>query len=459
MFHFSSFHFIDGSITAFDFATLSPVFCNIPHTNVLDMGVHLTSETSIPLFWVLIKKRVFLYQYVQGQFKQYQEIPLNDTPLVMSWYEEVLLLQFKDRVITISIHTGQQINEFKTQVKNVAQMSMKLLQTKSILVSSSPSSYSSISCTSGCLAEKYSIQLSSAVKRVCYSTPFIFVLSDTLQVYDEYDGRFIESIPLPSPFQLLCDPEFTLSELKEELYSVAVGVSNEGDVMIVDMVDSDVFVNELLDTNRVLPAFSILHRNERIKNTLIDQEESHQKAFLFFFTQLNFSEAFLHASAAKIHPYEFLPLFPDLVCGSIPSAVLLTKEIIGRNNHTMTEFIVSILKQQSSNPSSITNDCEEVKKNYEISRLKLLNYLMDWHGSHELDVIIDTAIVHLLLQYEPLRVPSFLSAPTACEEQHIQPLLTEKGLFSVLASFYIQKQEPEKALTIWKEYKLIIVII
>lgn len=415
------------------------------------MGINLDTDSKIPHFWILLKKRILLYQYIQGQLIQFNDVPLNDTPLLVSWLEDTLFLQFKDHTQSMNIHTMQLVADLKTVVKNTNQMCMKLLQTQSLLVASSPNSYSCIVREKGIHLKDWSIQLTSAVKRVCYSTPFIYILSDTLQVFDEYTGQLVDSVNLSSPLQLMCDADFSSTELKDELYSFLLGVTNDGDLVIIDLIDSDRYVTELLNRNMVLPAFAILHRNEKIKNTQMDQLECHKKAYLYFLTQLNFEDAFSHAISANIHPHEILHLFPDLVVGSLPEPVVLTKEVIGRNNHTMTDFIISCLKQQSSNPSSINATCDEVKQLYEKSRYELLAYLQNWHATHDLETMIDTAIIHLLLQYQPKLVYFFLSSPTACEESHIQPLLTERGLFSALAQFYINQQQPEKALNLWKQ--------
>lgn len=304
----------------------------------------------------------------------------------------------------------------------------------------------------------WSISLPAAVKAVCYNAPHFFFLTDTIQIIDEYSGRLVETLQSTSSFQMICDGDLTASSLKQELYGIMVGCTLEGELVIIDYIDSDDYVNTLLDQNQVLPAFSILHRNEKIHNTLIDQIECHQKAFLYFFTLLNWSEAFTHAASAHIHPNEFLQLFPDLVNQSIPAATFLTKDIIGKNTRTMADFVISLLKQQSSNPSAITATSEEVIERLESSRQQLLSYLLTWHSQYPLEVSIDTAILHLLLQYQPTQVYSFLSSPTACQEEDVQPLLTEKGMFSALAQFYIQKQQPRKALEIWKQLALCLFI-
>ena len=75
---------IDGIISAFDFNSLSPLFCEIDVQNVLDMGLNWMLWEGALQVWVLIKKRLLLYSYDHGQFRQFQTIPLNDTPLRIS---------------------------------------------------------------------------------------------------------------------------------------------------------------------------------------------------------------------------------------------------------------------------------------------------------------------------------------------------------------------------------------
>ena len=88
-------------MTAFDFATLSPVFCNINVTGILDMGVNYAEEDGVLKMWVLVKKAIHFFVYSQGQFNEYQTIALNDTPLLMEWIDDRLFLQYKDRLVAL----------------------------------------------------------------------------------------------------------------------------------------------------------------------------------------------------------------------------------------------------------------------------------------------------------------------------------------------------------------------
>ena len=81
----------------------------------------------------------------------------------------------------------------------------------------------------------------------------------------------------------------------------------------------------------------------------------------------------------------------------------------------------------------------------------MLGYLQKWRPRKQ-ESVVDMVIVRLLLQYQPTQVEPFLSTPTASKEEQLKPLLMEKGLYSALAQFYIQNQEPEKALNLWKQF-------
>ena len=84
-------------MTAFDFATLSPVFCNINQT-----------------------------------------IALNDTPLLMEWIDDRLFLQYKDRLVEMRCTDRSILSENRTAVKNAAQLCLKVLSNDALLFASSP---------------------------------------------------------------------------------------------------------------------------------------------------------------------------------------------------------------------------------------------------------------------------------------------------------------------------------
>ena len=77
-------------------ATLSPVSCNIAASGILDMGTNASEEDGIVKMWVLMKKAVHFFLYSQGQFSEYQALPLNDTPLLTEWIGERPFLQVKE---------------------------------------------------------------------------------------------------------------------------------------------------------------------------------------------------------------------------------------------------------------------------------------------------------------------------------------------------------------------------
>ena len=125
-------------MTAFDFATLSPVFCNINVTGILDMGVNYAEEDGVLKMWVLVKKAIHFFVYSQGQFNEYQTIALNDTPLLMEWIDDRLFLQYKDRLVEMRCTDRSILSENRTAVKNAAQLCLKVLSNDALLLASSP---------------------------------------------------------------------------------------------------------------------------------------------------------------------------------------------------------------------------------------------------------------------------------------------------------------------------------
>ena len=136
---------VDGAVTAFDYSNLTPVFCDISLSNIIDMGINLSVDPSVPHFWVLIKKKIICYQYLQGQFIQFAELPLGDTPLAVSWLKDTLFLQFKDHIQCINIHSSSVVSDLKIQIKNANLIqNMKLMETGGLLALTSPTTFSSI---------------------------------------------------------------------------------------------------------------------------------------------------------------------------------------------------------------------------------------------------------------------------------------------------------------------------
>ena len=129
--------FVDGVISALDFETLGPLFCNIDFSNVLDMGLNANSLDNSIQVWVLMKKRIVLLQHDRGQFHTIQSITLPDTPLQMAWSGHFLYLQWKDKLVQYSDETGSQTGEMKFGVKVASPCEMRVLNSEGIAVNTS----------------------------------------------------------------------------------------------------------------------------------------------------------------------------------------------------------------------------------------------------------------------------------------------------------------------------------
>ena len=191
----------------------------------------------------------------------------------------------------------------------------------------------------------------------------------------------------------------------------------------------------------------------------MDKRQMHRQACLTFFTQLDFAQAFLHAWEARIPPSELLQLFPELLARPLAESTVLTADVLGRNVHTVQEFVVATLKQHSSDPSAIKTDSEEVQNAVETATKELLEFLWKFHGEkaeeseegRAMGRVVDTALFRLLLKRGDSRLEGFIAGPTRCEVEDVRAELTARGLYNALAAFYVQKQRPRDALTIWKE--------
>jgi hypothetical protein len=129
--------FSDGSVSAFDYVNLSPVFCNFDVSNILDIGFNYETENDIFQMWVLSKKRITLFNYFQGQFSQFQDLPLSDTPQQVCWASSTLLLQYKDHLTATNVFDLTPFLDLKTPVKSVSHLRLQYLSSRSVLFASS----------------------------------------------------------------------------------------------------------------------------------------------------------------------------------------------------------------------------------------------------------------------------------------------------------------------------------
>lgn len=104
---------VDGVLSAFDYNNLTPVFCDISTTNILDVGINFGSKEGTPELWVLQKKLLLLFEFSEGQFRTKQSLPLPETPLQTCWQGNALFLQFKDRLTELDAVNGQILREVK----------------------------------------------------------------------------------------------------------------------------------------------------------------------------------------------------------------------------------------------------------------------------------------------------------------------------------------------------------
>lgn len=280
---------LDGVLSAFDFTSLSPIFCDISVTNILDMGINGTLRDNCLQFWILVKKRVILYTFSQGQFAKLQEIPLADTPLLVSWIGPLLLLQSKDSLLVMDLSTPQSSTTFKTALKNSSQATLRLLSNHRLFFSTSPTSFSLLDLPDlsdgsdgsdgprSALPRETSLSYTSPApsKGVCFSSPFIFVQSDALHVLEQWSLRPVDSLPLPTA-QLLCDMSLLDSELQHDELGVVIAVLADGAVCAIDLRDADATISRFSQTGDVAAAFDLLHRNEAAGNTVFPAKK-HEK--------------------------------------------------------------------------------------------------------------------------------------------------------------------------------------
>ena len=81
-----------------------------------------------------------------------------------------------------------------------------------------------------------------------------------------------------------------------------------------------------------------------------------------------------------------LQLFPSLCVEEVGEPRVVTADVLGRNIRTMRDFVVTTLKQQSADPSSITPESEAVQKIEKEANAELAAFLQHLHdlgrGTH-----------------------------------------------------------------------------
>lgn len=110
------------------------------------------------------------------------------------------------------------------------------------------------------------LSLPAPPKSVVYSSPFLFVCSDVLTVYDQFTRRPIQQLPLAPLF--LVDQPLRLPDLRRNAYSCVLLVDKEGKVGVLDLADADATIHSLLQNNAPFTAFDVLHRNQQVANTV-----------------------------------------------------------------------------------------------------------------------------------------------------------------------------------------------
>lgn len=107
----------------------------------------------------------------------------------------------------------------------------------------------------------------------------------------------------------------------------------------------------------------------------------HTQAFISFLKTLAFKDAFAHAADAGLAVGEVLQLFPELCADALPEPCVVTPDVLGRNVKTLREFVMTVLKQQSADPSSITPDSAVVQEHEKEARVELAAFLQRLHDA------------------------------------------------------------------------------
>lgn len=336
-----------------------------------------------------------------------------------------------------------------------------------------------------------SFKTATNAKSIAYSIPFVVLQTDSLVVYDQHTADFVQMLSSPS-IEYLIDSALPYQLMMEEEYTVMVGITPTGELHILDYLNADSFTKEAMTNNRIPTAFETLHRSQKVHCSLMDPKTAHLQAFLYYLRRLDLPTAFMHAKEGALDPVELLQLWPDLQNEQTSEMAkmqweqglqIMTADVIGRNVKNILEFVVTTLKQNSNNPASITSECEEVKRKVDEAYTQLLSFLQQSRHHTACPRVIDVAILKLMLlnaakqteekeekeekethmkeketeeeteilQRGEEKIITFVSQTSACEESDVEEELRSRAMLIALSQFYLTKNQPAKALTIWRD--------
>lgn len=274
-------------------------------------------------------------------------------------------------------------------------------------------------------------------------SPFFFLQSEMLQVFDLHSGVSLATLaPLASLAELALP-------LTTDFYAVVAGVDTAGTAGILDLVNADSAATQLAADGAVVSALEVLRRATAVRCATMAQEPLRRRAFQEALKRLELKQAFGFVDDATT----LLPLFPALLPNIAPVAQneWLSEEVLGRNVHSLESFVLATMKQQSADPSAVTADSAPVAQKVAEGYAELLPLLRQAHATKPTR-FVDVALFHLLLrQDDNAAVAQLLAEPTECTMEDVEGELRNRGMFAALAQFCVSKGDARKALELWRQ--------
>ena len=123
-----------------------------------------------------------------------------------------------------------------------------------------------LSLTAGTTGTLTALSLPLPPKFVAYASPFLFVYSDVLTIYDQFTLHALQQLALPPPLFLLDQP-LPLPALRTAS-SLVLLIDKDAHLSLPALRDGDATIHALLQAGSPFTAFDLLRRCQAAGNTV-----------------------------------------------------------------------------------------------------------------------------------------------------------------------------------------------
>jgi len=283
-----------------------------------------------------LKRKLSLYNYTainimdatKNKHELIRELALNDLPLSLSWYNDLIIVALRNKYILLNPVNGE-IRETPVEVEGV-QPCQSILGTNEILLASkyelgifvdfkgSPLPRNPIAFGAppfriehcdhfiiGLFNSELSASATPATSATASSvTPAnISAQFISVRIASLLDGRIVQTAPIPSPISSCANSD------------KLVLLTNSGDLFVLILVSIEEQIAQYLDLSLTDEALKLFQRTNPNQEKL---QEFHIQSGFVMLKDLLLMPAFIHFSQSNIDPRELISFFPDLIPKDIP---------------------------------------------------------------------------------------------------------------------------------------------